>query len=396
MRIVLACLLLAALAALAACRNSSSTDLGLNVVPNESGANGCSGPNQVFTLPQSPVPVALTSLAIGPDSQITAASTGEILFVTADDASVVQLDFSVDPPVETLVVSGDAIGDLLESVSIATPPVLSGIGVLDADRLIAVEHTSNTLITIDRAPPNAVAFYAGLPSETPGFADGLAQGPTFAARFSFTSATQVLPTGDVPPKVFVADVGNNRVRVIQEDDQGLLQVTTVAGNGTAFSSDGDLSATFFDTPTGLSATCSGTLLVTERGGSGGLGQGHRMLELDIGQPFVFGGYLGTSSTLVGDGTPDTIGGDQDEALVNGPVSPLVTEDGETYWIDSGSGVLRRMTSEGMSDCPLGIDCGAAELAPEFPAGHDFSLTETAGGILYVLDATDGILYRVTP
>ena len=391
MRIVLATLLLAALAA---CRNSSSTDLGLNVVPNGSGANGCSGPDQVFTLPQVPVPVALAALSIGPDSQITAAATGEILFATADDASVVMIDVSVDPPVETIVVTGDAIGDLLEGAGVTTPPALSGIAVLDADRLIVVEHTSNTLVTIGRAPPNTVAFYAGLPSETPGFADGLGQGPEPVARFSFESATQVCPTGDVPPKVFVADVGNHAVRVVQEEEAepgvSVSVVTTVAGAGTAASSpDGDLSATFFDTPTGLSATCAGTLVVSELGGN-------RMRELDIGQPFFFGGYLGTSSTRVGNGTADTVAGEGDLARVNGPVSPLVTADGETYWIDSGSGVLRRQSSDGMSDCPLAIDCDAAELAPEFPAGHDFSLTETASGILYVLDATDGILYRVTP
>jgi hypothetical protein len=34
--------------------------------------------------------------------------------------------------------------------------------------------------------------------------------------------------------------------------------------------------------------------------------------------------------------------------------------------------------------------------PSFPPGHEFSLTQTPSGVLFVLDATAGVLYRVTP
>ena len=78
------------------------------------------------------------------------------------------------------------------------------------------------------------------------------------------------------------------------------------------------------------------------------------------------------------------------------MSPLVTEGGEVYWIDSGTGVLRRMKLDGFVDCPLASDCAAAVATPSFVPGHAFSLTQTRSGVLYVLDATDGVLYRVTP
>jgi hypothetical protein len=74
----------------------------------------------------------------------------------------------------------------------------------------------------------------------------------------------------------------------------------------------------------------------------------------------------------------------------------VTSLGEIYWVDSGTGVLRRRSVDRTADCPLDVDCDAAVLNPSFPPGHAFSLTETPSGVLYVLDATAGVLYRVTP
>jgi hypothetical protein len=246
---------------------------------------------------------------------------------------------------------------------------------------------------IDRLPPNQVAFYAGQPNETPGFADGLAQGAALLARFSFGTPTQLCPTGDVPPMVFVADAGNHAVRLVAADTQGTLHVTTIAGNGTPFFSEGDLSQTLFDTPTGLSAACSGALVVSERGGNGA---GQRVRQLEIGQPSFLGGFLGTSTTLAGDGTDATTANTQGPpplpAQTAGPVSPLVTSAGEIYWIDSNTGVIRRRDLAGNCDCPLAADCAAAVLTPDFPAGHAFCLTQTSSGILFVMDATDGVLY----
>ena len=380
---------------LAACRDSSG-DAGasLTVVPNASGANGCSGPDQVFAPPQTPTVIPLASLVIGPASQITADGADEVLYATGDGASVVMLDVSVDPPAEAVIVAPGAIAALLAPVGIATAPVLSGIAVLDADRLVVVEQTSNTLIAVDRLPPNAVSFYAGQPNETPGFADGFAQGATFLARFSFGFPTQICPTGNVPPKVFVADAGNHAIRLVQSEVNAPLQVITIAGNGTPLSTqDGELSETLFDTPTGLSATCDGDLLVTERGGNG---FGQLVRQLEIGRPDVFGGFLGTVTTLAGDGTDATTQGVDELAQVAGPVSPLATGAGEIYWIDSNEGVLRRRKLDGEVDCPLAADCAAAVLAPTFPPGHDFCLTQTAAGSLFVMDATDGVLYRVSP
>jgi hypothetical protein len=391
-------------AVLLGCRNATETVSGaLTIVPSTQGANGCSGPDQVFTPPQLPVAVALTTLVIGPASQVTATGSGEMLYATGDGGQVVAIDVSTATPAEIELVPAGAgpgtVAELLVAAGIATPPVVSGLAVLDADRLVLVEKTSNTLLAVQRMPPFAVTFFAGQPNEAPGFADGLASGGVLLARFSFGLPCQVCPTGEVPPKVFVADAGNHAVRLVQADSSGISQVVTIAGHGLPYFNDGDLGSALFDTPTGLSAACNGLLLVSERGdGTPGLGQ--RIRQLEIGRPSPFGGFFGTATTIAGDGTDVTTGKGgwlgAPVARVSQPVSPLVTSQGEIYWIDSGSGVLRRMKTNGNVDCPLDVDCGNAVANPTFPAGHDLSLTQTAGGVLFVMDATAGTLYRVTP
>jgi hypothetical protein len=388
-------------ASLAGCRDAKSTgSVVLTVVPSTVGANGCSGPDQVFTAPQVPTAVTLATLVLGPSSQCTATASGEMLYATGDQGQIVALDVSTPVPTEIELVPAGAgpgsVGELLLAAGIATAPSLAGIAVLDVDHLVVVERTSNTLLSVLRAPPFTVDFYAGAPNETPGFADGLAVGNAFLARFSFGPGCQVCPTGDVPAKVFVADSGNNAIRLVQTDTSGLREVVTVAGNGLPYFQDGDLRSAGFDTPTGLSAACNGVLVVTERGE---FGFGERVRELQIGQVFPLGGYLGTASTIAGDGVDATtggVGGVNDTAQVSGPVSPLVTSQGEIYWIDSGSGVLRRMQIDATVDCPLDVDCTAAAASTLFPAGHELSLTQTAGGVLFVLDATAPALWRVTP
>jgi hypothetical protein len=363
----------------------------LRIVPNGAGVNGCSGPNPTFTAPQVPVAVPLATLVVGPSSQITAAGSGETLFATGANGQVVAIDVSGPTPVELEVVAaGNApgtVGALLEAHGITTAPDLSGIAVLDANYLVAVEGTSNTLVSVLRAAPFTVDFFAGEPDETPGFADGFALGTFGRARFSFDLPTQVCPTGEVPPSVFVADAGNHAIRLVAQGS-----VVTIAGNGRP-GFDVDLPGAQFDAPTGLSASCGGALVVSERGGDG---EGNRIREVVIGTPSPFGGFSGTADPIVGDGTAGSTGGVGTAAQVDAPVSPLVTSLGETLWIDSGTGVLRRRLVDGTVDCPLDVDCTAAVGAPSFPPRHELSLTQTPSGVLFVLDATDGVLYRVTP
>lgn len=380
---------------LCACRNSKGGTTGAQpILPNTQGSNGCSGPDQVFSAPQAPAAVALTTLVIGPLSQITAAAGGELLYATGANATIVSIDLSGATPVEEVIVpSGSGVGtaaELLATAGILAPAQLSGIAVLDADTLVVMEHTAHVLLSVKRLTPHTIDFFAGQPNAIPGFADGLARGTAGLARFSFVVPSQVCPSGDALQRVFVADAGNHAVRVVGADNV----VRTIAGSGVALFADGALSQSFFDTPTGLSIACSGLLVVSETGVSG---FGNRLRALEIGATSPFGGFFGSATTLAGDGTDATTQGPSlAGAQLARPVSPLATAQGDIYWIDSATGVLRRRKLDGACDCPLSADCASAVAAGEFPAGHAFSLTETTGGKLFVLDATAGVLYRVTP
>jgi hypothetical protein len=392
---LLVCALILAAGLAPACRKASGgggSNGAPSFPPSTVGASGCVGPNQVFSAPQTPVAVPLASAPIGPFSQITAAQGAELLYLSAADASVFALDLSGPVPVETQLVSTAATVALLAGAGLSGTPELSGIAVLDDTHLVLVEHDSNSLVQCERVVPDALSFYAGLPSETPGFADGLASGASSVARFSFGAPTQIATTGEQLPSVLVADVGNHALRLVTASG-GVRFVTTLAGSGTAGFSNGSLASSAFDTPSGVTLSCNQLVIVSERGDNG-LGQ--RLRSIQISAPNPFGGWFGTAATVAGNGTAGTSEGSATTAMLDAPLSPFATSEGELYWIDSATGVLRRKRQNGNCDCPLSIDCATAVTTPNFPAGHAYSLTQTSSGVLYVLDATDGVLWRVTP
>jgi hypothetical protein len=366
----------------AACRDGTTeTTAPAGVVPSPLAAAGCTGPDQSFTPPQTANAVALATLVLGAHSTVCAAGDSETLFATGDLGQVVALDVSGGAPVETELVAAGTIATYLNGLGVGSPPDLGGICVLDASSLLVVDSTSNTILKVDRTTPDTVELWAGLPSTTPGFSDGpatvtTANCPFGAARFSFTTPTALCPTGETGSIVYVADPGNHAVRVIAAGC-----VATLSGLGSADSHDGTFASAGFDTPVGISSRCSGSLLVVEAGG-------HKLRELAFGQ-------TGSVVTLAGDGTSATTQGDGEAAELAAPVSVLATAEGDVYWVDSATGILRRMAGAADTvDCPLWTDCASA--IADFTPGATLSLTQTPAGALYVLDADAATLYRVTP
>ncbi|WP_139362200.1 NHL repeat-containing protein [Hymenobacter sp. CRA2] len=86
---------------------------------------------------------------------------------------------------------------------------------------------------------------------------GYADGP--AATAQFTSVTGVAVDGQ--GAVYVADPNSHRVRVVRGG-----QVSTVAGNGTAGSTDGPGAAASFNTPIGLAVDRQGSVYVADYNG----------------------------------------------------------------------------------------------------------------------------------
>lgn len=374
---------------LPACRDAKGTATTTiqPIVPSTFGSNGCSAPNVVLTAGSTPTPLALSTLVPTMDSQICATRGAELLFATGSNGQIVAIDVSGPTPAEIQLVAPSAVASLLGSAHVTATPRLSGIAVLDGSTLLVIERASNTVLAVSRSMANTVAFFAGQPNVIPGFADGLATGQQGVARFSFDQPSMICPSGD--GRVFVADPGNHAIRVIASG-----VVFTATGQGTSGFADGSLGAALFDTPTGVTIACNQTLVVSECGAHG---FGNRLRGVQIGAPSVFSGDLqGSVFTMLGNGTPATVGGPVEQAEADGPSSPFVTTGGEVYWLDAASGVLRRLSADGMVDCPLANSCAAAVSVPTFLPGHLLSMAVTEGGQLFVLDATAGALLRIAP
>jgi hypothetical protein len=325
-------------------------------------------------------------------SQVTAAGDAELLFATGVAGTLVQIDVSGPAPVETEILLLGELDALLATAGIAGSAQISGLCVLDASTILAMEHTSNAIVAIDRFHAGPPAFWAGRPDTAGGFANGtaLAVPNQGQARFDFNGPSQICPTDPSAQFVFVADTGNHCVRVVSNGF-----VDTLCGTGSPFFQDGDLGSAGFDTPVGLSTACNGTLFVTERGV--GAGAGNRLRQVLLGA-LTFFGQSGSVATRAGNGVDDTVQGDGELASLAQPMSPLTTSGADTYWVDASLGILRRMRgATDTVDCPLWTDCVAAKLGGgDFTPGGTHSLTQTPSGVLFVLDAAGGVLYRVSP
>jgi hypothetical protein len=373
-------------ALLPACREGSENQVG-EFIPVVPAVAGTQGCG-----PTAVVPGTVTSVfsdpALGPLSQIAAVSDAETLYWTGSDGSVHELAFpgGGGAPVDSVLVAPGVIDATYLAPGLG-PAVLSGIAVVDAQYLVAAEHASNTLVAVRRDVPDTVIALAGLQSASGGFADGLGG----AIRFHFTAPVPLLV--DATGSVLVGDTENHALRRVAIG--GIPQSVTLAGTGAPGDEDGALVQVRFDTPSGLATACDGRLLVVESGAAGA--GGHRMLALAIGAAAFFGGFDGTALPLAGDGTDETLGGTDTAAHLAAPQGLVSTQDGLVYWVDATDGVLRRYDfTTGVSDCPLFADCAAAVTAGGSFTGTRFSLALGASGAVYVLEADTGTLFRVDP
>ena len=381
-----ACLLLAALAL--GCRegSESSSAAFIGIPASEAGNQGCNG-----TVGTTQVDSLGVFAWIGPSSQLAAAGGEEVLYATGSGATVHVLDLTGPALVESQLVDPFVIDSTINNLGVRPPADLSGIQVFDDNSLLAIERASNTIFLISRMAPNSAISIIGNPNGDGGFADGL----NGDIRFDFSQPSQFVTTGEnddaFDDVLFVADPGNHAIRIVF---LGLFaESATVAGNGAPGFEDGGLVDARFDTPTGVSVTCDGRLVVTELGAE--RAGGHRLRALSVGARDFFDDFQGDAETLAGDGTAATTAGLGEAASLDAPVSPVVTSDGEVYWMDSGTGSLRRLTlSSGEVDCPLAADCASA--GGTFTAGGAFSLAIGASGVLYVLDSDAQEIFRVRP
>jgi len=191
----------------------------------------------------------------------------------------------------------------------------TGVAV-DASGNVYVADQSNNLIR-KITPGGVVTTFAG--SGTAGSANGTG----VAASFN-------LPTviaRDAAGNLYVTDLLNNLIRKI--NTAGV--VTTLAGNGTADSTNGTGTAASFHYPTGITVDASGNIYVTDQ-------LNHEIRKITS---------AGVVTTFAGNGTAGSANGKGTAASFYNPYAVTVDGSGNLYVADYNNNEIRMITSTGI-------------------------------------------------
>ena len=199
-----------------------------------------------------------------------------------------------------------------------------------------------------------------------------------------TSATLNGPGGialDASGNLYIADFGNNRVRMVSSGT-----ITTVAGNGTAtFAGDnGSATSASLAGPLDVRIDAAGNLYIADRG--------NNRIRM------VTGGII---STFAGNGTPG-FGGDNgpaSSAQLNGPSGVALDAAGNLIIADTVNNVIRRVTSGIITTIAgNGIASYSGDNGPAAGAGIDAPIgvaTDSLGRI-FVADSLNNLIRVMSP
>jgi len=256
--------------------------------------------------------------------------------------------------VSTVAGSGTQ-GSLNGAAAIASFDQPKGIA-LDASGNIYIADAGNNVIR-KITTAGIVSTLAG--SDSTGMADGP---PTTATFFGPSGVTL-----DAANNVYVADAGNNLIRMVSPAGD----VTTLAGLNGEFSN-----------PTGIAINASGTLFVANY-------LGNNILQVNS---------AGVVSPFAGNGQPGSANGPAGTAGFYFPNSAATDAAGNVYVSDGVNNLIRKITPGGIVSTLAGSGvAGAADstgTAASFngPAG----LAVDASGNVYVADSNNNLIRKITP
>ena len=202
---------------------------------------------------------------------------------------------------------------------------------------------------------------------------GSTNGTSSAAQFSDPRGVAVDSSG----MIYVAEYGNNLIRKITP--AGV--VTTLAGSGTASFADGTGSAAQFNGPKGVAVDSSGTVYVADT-------YNHRIRKITS---------AGVVTTLAGSGTAGSTSGTGSAAQFNTPYGVAVDSSGTVYVGDKINNLIRKIT-------PAGV---VTTLAGSGIAGSGDGTSSTAqfygpsavavdlSGTIYVADTSNNRIRKIT-
>ncbi len=196
-----------------------------------------------------------------------------------------------------------------------------------------------------------------------------------------TSASFNSPVGitvDVLGNIFVADYENHSIRKI--DSSG--NVTTLAGSGSAGSSDGNGTSASFNSPNELSIDSEGNIYVADR-------KNHKIRKIDT---------FGNVTTLAGTGSPGYNDGISLSASFNSPSRLAVDLLGNIFIADLLNQVIRKIDSSGQVTTIAGQvnDKGSVDGAGNIAKFNDpFGIAVDSSGNIYVSDIRNHTIRKLT-
>jgi sugar lactone lactonase YvrE len=202
---------------------------------------------------------------------------------------------------------------------------------------------------------------------------GSVNGP--AAGSSFFHPVGV--TADGSGNVYVADAGNNMIRLITSAGM----VSTFAGNGNTGASNGTLTSTSFSNPTGVAVDIAGNIFVANY-------LNNNILKIN---------QAGTVNLLAGTGQPGANNGPDSLATFYYPNSVAVDAADNVYVADGVNNLIRKITPAGMVTTLAGsglagsIDSTGTAASFNGPGG----LAVDAAGNVYVADTNNNLIRKIT-
>lgn len=254
-----------------------------------------------------------SALLSGPDN-MTIDSWGTLFFADAGNHRI----RTIDGDGHVTTVAGSGVRGYRDGAAItAMFGYPTGAAVDRAGNLYIADRQSHTVrkITAD----GAVTTIGG--NGYPGFADGEGRGTHLREPISVAI--------DAKGVLYVADSGNNAIRVISTDGR----LTTLAGGGGAGYRDGRGREALFAWPTGIALDVAGNIYVCDS-----MNHRIRRVTLDV-----------VVSTVAGGAIPGFADGYGSYARFNFPTGIFVDRGGNIFVADSGNNRIRKITRGGVME-----------------------------------------------